>query len=417
VLKELDCKNAKSREKAYKKADGHGLYLHVLPSGTRSWRWNYRYGGKEGTIVLGRYPELSLAQARLERAALDKIRREGSDPRLGKHRIKNAQADAEAATFKAVALRWHAKRTHRWTDTTAANAKKGLEREIFPFIGDRPISEIKAPEVLAALQPIEDRGAVDRAHRARQHISAVFKFAIASGLADHDPAAHLKNALRPKKNGQHPAVRSIEDARALLLAADAEPGHPSTKLASRLLAVTAVRSGPLRHAEPHEFKLDCEEPVWIIPAGKMKLDVDQKQQDAFEFIVPLPPQAVEIIKLAMSLTNGKYVFPNARSANKPMSENAISTMYRRLPKFAHRHVPHGWRSTFSTIMNERASDQDRAGDRALIELMLAHKPGGVEAAYNRANFRAARRRIAGEWADLLLGPLPPPETLIEGRRR
>jgi integrase len=174
----------------------------------------------------------------------------------------------------------------------------------------------------------------------------------------------------------------------------------------------------LRHAEPHEFQLDTDEPVWRIPSSKMKLTKTHKQSEAFDFIVPLAPQAVEIVKLAMQLTQGgKYIFPNARFANKPISENAISMMYRRIPQIASRHVPHGWRSTFSTIMNERAQELEQAGDRAIIDLMLAHKPVGVEAAYNRASFMKRRRQIAEQWADLLVGSLPPAKSLLEGPRR
>jgi integrase len=252
----------------------------------------------------------------------------------------------------------------------------------------------------------------------RRFISAVFECAIADELAAHDPAARLGALLKPKVSRNRPALRTIEDAQALLHAAEAAPAHPLTKLASRMLAVTAARSYPLRHAEPHEFEgLDGDNPIWRIPPTKMKLDVTQKQQEAFEFIVPLPPQAVEIIKVARQLASGKYVFPNVRYPNKPMSENAISVMYRRLPRFSGRHVPHGWRSTFSTIMNERAEERDRPNDRNVIDLMLAHKPAGVEAIYNRANFMARRRKIAEEWAELLFGSLPPATTLLEGPRR
>ena len=418
-MRDLDCKNARGREKPYKLADSHGLYLYVTPKGYRSWRWNYRFQGKAGTRTLGIYPELSLAEARIARAELDKLRRAGTDPAGASQQAKNAQADAEAAKFEAVARRWHSQIKHTWMPTHATNVLTGLEREVFPHIGQLPVTQVKAPMVLAALKPIVDRGAVDRAHRTRQFISSIFEFAIASDLAEHDPAAKLKGALPPKKNGRQPALRTIEQARALLQAAEAAPGHPLTKLASRMLAITAVRSGPLRRAEPHEFEdLDGDAPLWRIPASKMKLDVVQKQQEAFEFIVPLPPQAVEIVKLALQLTaGGRYVFPNIRFPNKPMSENAISVMYRRLPQFASRHVPHGWRSTFSTIMNERAQELDRPADRAIIDLMLAHKPTGVEALYNRASFMPRRRKIAEEWAELLLSPLPIAASLLEGRRR
>ena len=416
-MNDLQCKNAKPRDKAYKISDSHGLYLHVRPTGLRVWRWNFRIDGSEQTMTFGRYPELSLADARLERAAADKIRRSGVDPRQDRQKVMQSHADAEAATFKSVALRWHLQMQDRWSTLHAVNVKAWLERDVFPKIGGTPVSKVTSKILWPILETIQKRSA-DRAHRLRRHLSAIFEFAMALDLTDHDPAAKLRGALKPKVNGRQPALLTIEDARALLLAAEKEPGHPLTKLASRLLALTAVRSGSLRHAEPHEFELDTEAPIWRIPAAKMKLSKAEKQSEAFDFIVPLAPQAVEVVKLAMELTKGgKYVFPNARFANKPMSENAVSVMYRRLSKFASRHVPHGWRSTFSTIMNDRAQDLERAGDRAIIDLMLAHKPTGTEAAYNRASFMKRRRQIAEEWAELLVGKLPPPASLLEGPRR
>jgi len=416
-MNDLQCKNAKPREKAYKLSDSHGLYLHVRPTGLRVWRWNFRIDGSEQTMTFGRYPELSLADARLERAAADKIRRSGVDPRQDRQKVMQSHADAEAATFKSVALRWHLQMQDRWSTLHAVNVKAWLERDVFPKIGGTPASKVSSKILWPILETIQKRSA-DRAHRLRRHLSAIFEFAMALDLTDHDPAAKLRGALKPKVNGRQPALLTVEDARALLLAAEKEPGHPLTKLASRLLALTAVRSGSLRHAEPHEFELDTEAPIWRIPAAKMKLSKAEKQSEAFDFIVPLAPQAVEVVKLAMELTKGgKYVFPNARFANKPMSENAVSVMYRRLSKFASRHVPHGWRSTFSTIMNDRAQDLERAGDRAIIDLMLAHKPTGTEAAYNRASFMKRRRQIAEEWAELLVGKLPPPASLLEGPRR
>lgn len=290
---------------------------------------------------------------------------------------------------------------------------------MFPHFGKLDVKDVKSSMVLAALKPIVERGAIDRAYRTRQFISSIFDFAISHDLAEANPASRVKGALPSKKVGRRPALSSLEEARALLLAAEAEPAHPLTKLVSRMLAITASRSTPTRLVEPHEFEdLDGEEPIWRVPAAKMKLDVEQKRQEAFDFIVPLPPQAVEIIKFALAFSPGaKYVFPSNRHYNKPMSENAISTMYRRLPQFASRHVPHGWRSTFSTIMNERAERDGRAGDRAIIDLMLAHKPVGVEAAYNRAKYKERRCEIAQEWANLLLEGLPPPATLFEGPRR
>jgi integrase len=215
----------------------------------------------------------------------------------------------------------------------------------------------------------------------------------------------------------YPALRSIEEARALLLAAEAAPGHLLTKIMSRLLALTAVRSGPLRHAEWPEFEgLTSSSPIWRIPAAKMKLDIQQKEQEAFEFIVPLAPASVELVQLAQRLSgNSPYLFPNGRNPLKPRSDAVLSVAYRRLPAFASRHVPHGWRTTFSTIMNERAIELERH-DRAVIDLMLAHKPSGIEGIYNRAAYMGRRREIALEWAELLLEGLPPASSLLEGRR-
>lgn len=419
MLKDLECKTAKGRSKAYKLSDSHGMYLYITPNGSKIWRWNYRFQGKGVTQVLGHYPAVTLAQARLERSELDKIRRSGQDPRRARKQMRLTQEQAVATTFEMVARDWHAQRRRLWTPTHADNILTCFEREIFPHFGHKPITEVRAPDILAALRPIEERGAVDRAHRTRQFVSGVFQFAIACDLAEHDPASKLKGALKPKQIGRQPALRKIEDARALLQASESAPAHPLTKLASRMLAATAVRSGPLRHAEPHEFEgLDSDNPIWRIPASKMKLDVMQKQQEAFEFVVPLAPEAVKIIKLALQFNfGGKYVFPNARFPNKPMSENAISVMYRRLPEFAGRHVPHGWRATFSTIMNERAQELGRPGDRAVIDLMLAHKQVGVEALYNRASYMPHRRQLAEEWGQLLLGHLPCPSSFLEGRRR
>jgi integrase len=237
-------------------------------------------------------------------------------------------------------------------------------------------------------------------------------------LAETDPAASLRKALQPVRRKHYPALRTIEEARALLLAAEAAPGHPLTKIMGRLIALTAVRFGPLRHAEPHEFEeMASSSPIWRIPAAKMKLDLQQKEQEAFDFIVPLAPAAVDLVQLARRFSvNSPYLFPNGRNPLKPRSDAVLSVVYRRLPGFASRHVPHGWRTTFSTIMNERAIELERH-DRAVIDLMLAHKPSGVEGIYNRAAYMPRRRELAQEWAELLLQGLPPSSSLIEGNRR
>ncbi len=286
-------------------------------------------------------------------------------------------------------------------------------------MGDLPIKSITPPMVLELLKAIEYRGAVETAHRIRQRMSAIFVFGIASGLTDNDPAAIVQRALKPIKKGRRPAVRRIDVARQLLAEAEAARAHPITKLGSRLLALTAVRPGMIRFAEPAEFEgLDTDEPIWRIPAAKMKGVLEQKEDDAFEFMVPLSRQAVDVVRVALAfIRGGPYLFPNTHDAHRPMSENSISYLYARQPGVRGRLVPHGWRSTFSTIMNERAIAQDRPGDRAIIDLMLAHKPEGVEALYNRAAYMGRRRQLAQDWADLLTVGLVPAEQLLIGPRK
>lgn len=418
MLTDAKCRTAKPLAKPYKLADERGLYLYVTPTGFKSWRWKYRVGGKEKRLIFGPYPEVSLTDARKMRDEARRAKREGMDPGLQRKQRRAALASSGERSFEALARRWHELRRATWTPKHAAQVLGSLEDEVFPRIGGVPIEEVTAPMVLEVLRPIAARGAVDQAHRVRQRISDVFGSAIAAGLAETDPAAAVKKALQPVIKRNYPAFRRIADARALLEATEAAPAHPSTKLASRMLAITAARSEPLRFMDPRELEdLEGDEPIWRIPAAKMKLALHHKQDEAFEFIVPLPRQAVEVVRAALRLSaGGPYVFPSQRHAHRPMSENAISTMYRRAG-YGGRHVPHGWRSTFSTVMNERAVAMDRPEDRAIIDLMLAHKPEGVEAAYNRAAYMPRRRRLAQDWADLLLAGLAPAESLLEGPRK
>lgn len=417
MLRDLDCKNAKGDVKAYKMSDSHGLYLFVTPKGYRSWRWNYRFAGKNLTLTLGQYPEMSLADARIARAAFDKLRRQGTNPAKSRLLASAALANSENVKFESVARRWHASSSVLWLPKHRDNILRGMEKEAFPELGEIPIDKINAPTLLAILRRIEERGAGDRAHRLCQFLTSIFRFAIAEGITDRNPAANLKGALKTRVQGRRPALLTIEEAREFVSAFEASSAHPTTKLASRLIALTASRLGPVRMAEAHEFHLDAEKPYWHIPAAKMKLRAAQKNLEANDFIVPLAPQAVEVVKAALQLSHSrKYVFPAPKVLDSPMSDSTVSKAYRQLPGFAGRHVPHGWRSTFSTIMNERASERDRPHDRAAIELMLAHKLVGVEAAYNRSDLMPRRREIAEEWAELLIGSMPPASTLIEGQR-
>jgi integrase len=251
-------------------------------------------------------------------------------------------------------------------------------------------------------------------------VSAVFVYAIAHELAEIDPAASIRAALQPVIRRRQPALVKLDEAQAFLRAYEADPGYPPTKLASRLLALTAVRPGVIHMAEPHEFEgLDGPNPIWRIPAHKLKLERALAEVEAMEFIVPLSRQAVQTVQAALHFCLlRKYLFPSARHSYRPLTDNALNTAYRRVKGFEGRHVPHGWRSSFSTIMNERAVDTGRAEDRAIIDLMLAHVQDGVEPLYNRAAYMDRRREIAQDWADLLITPdFTLPVDFLPTRRR
>jgi len=296
-----------------------------------------------------------------------------------------------------------------------------LVNDVFPKIGKLPIDSITTPLVIEVLRPIEQRGAIETAHRVRQRISEIFARAIGAGIVTADPAAVAAKALSRIPKGKFPAARTIETATHVLKVMEGTPGHPLTKLASRLLALTAVRSGVLRLAEAKEFEdLDGAAPLWRIPATKMKLVLERKEDVAFEFLVPLSHQAVATVKAAIGFAgSAPLIFRSIRHPRRPISDSTISKAYRDAG-FAGMHVPHGWRSTFSTVMNELAGEQNRVGDRAIIDLMLAHIPAGVssnEGAYNRAAYMPRRRELAQEWADMLIRDLVEPEALLDIPRR
>jgi len=419
MLTDIACKKAAPKDKPYKLADGHGLYLYVTPTGFKSWRWKYRFAGKEKRLVFGGYPSLSPAKARMMREDAARQLLAGVDPAVDKRQQSAAQIARAGNTFETIANDWFASQEPTWSKRYAAIVRRSLDVDVFPRIGKLPIGDITTPLVLEVLRPIEQRGAIETAHRVRQRISEVFARAIGSGIASSDPATIAARALSKVRKGKFPAVRTIEAARAVLTKVEAQPGHPLTKIASRLLALTAVRSGVLRMAEPREFEdLDGAAPIWRVPAAKMKLVVERKEDAAFEFIVPLSRQAVELVKLAIEFTgkNAPLIFRSVRHPRKPISDSTISKAYREAG-FSGIHVPHGWRSTFSTIMNELAAVENRVGDRAIIDLMLAHIPEGVEAAYNRAAYMPRRRELAQEWADMLTAGLPPAATLLTGPRQ
>lgn len=423
MLSELAVRQAKAKDKDYKLSDSEGLYLFVAKSGRRSWRFKYRFAGKERRLILGAYPELSLKEARDRKCDARKLLAEGRDPGLEAKKAAIARAMSASNTFEVVARNWFALQEDRWTPVHARDVISSLEKEVFPWIGGLPIAELDEPIVLSVLRKIEKRGAIETAHRVRQRMSAVFVQAIAEGLAARDPAAVVGKALKPVPRGRkRPAIVSIEALHVMIRKTEAEPASPLTKLASRFAALTAQRLGAIRCMAWGEFEnIDwdgdglCPEALWHVPANHMKLANDLKQDEKFDHLVPLAPEAVAVLRTTKQLTGrGPIVFPSNRSARVPMSENTLSYFYNRCG-YQGRHVPHGWRASFSTIMNEWAERNGTASDRLVIDLMLAHIPEGVsgsEGAYNRAAYLARRREIADEWAKMLFKGLPEPSKLL-----
>jgi integrase len=425
MLSDTKARAAKAASKPYKLADEKGLFLLVNPNGSRLWRLKYRIGGKEKLLAFGSYPDVGLAAARDLRDAARKLLAAGTDPAQDKKRVA-AEARAMAANaFEPVAREWHEHNKDRWTSVHAADILRSLERDVFPTIGKEPLVSIDAPMLLGMLRKVERRGSVETARRIRQRISAVFVYAISSGVAKDDPAAIIEKAMaRKPKAKRQPAVTDIVELRKLIDKSETSGVYPVTALASRLLALTAVRPGVVRGARWAEFHgIDWEtgetrKPVWHIPAERMKLSLDRKDEEAFDHIAPLPPQAVAVLLATRPLSGrGDIVFPGQRHAHRPLSENAIGYLYNRVG-WHHRHVPHGWRSAFSTVMNERAVVAGNHSDRAVIDLMLAHMPSNkIEGAYNRAEFMDRRREIAEEWAELLLAGARPASDLLSLARR
>jgi len=374
--------------------DGGGLFLHVTPAGTKSFRFKYRRQGRERLLVLGRFPELGLAEARARRDAAREALAAGLDP---------AKAAPMLETFEQVAKAWHGDQLQRWSAAHAADVLATFDRDVFPLVGQRPIGAITAPELLNVLRSVEHRGCGQTARRLRERLSAVFGYAIALGLAEGDPAEKLGRALAPAPLARpHQALTAIEDCRALLGAAEQTACSPVVRLAHRFLALTAVRLEAVRGARWSEIEdLDGAAPVWRVPAARMKLARAKKGEARFDHLVPLSPAAVEVLREARLTISTSYeahslIFPG-RKAGRPIGENSLRDLIS-VAGFAGRHVPHGWRASFSTILNEDLGDSWRSA----IDAALAHSSKDkVEAAYNRSVQLDRRRTVLERWAELL----------------
>jgi integrase len=387
ALTDTKVRSVKSREKSYKIADGRGLFLVIKPNGSKYWRFRYHFGSKEKLLAIGIYPDVSLADARRKRDEARKLLADDTDPGIAKQLKKRAKILAAENSFESIAREWNIKFASKWTPEHGAKILLRLEKDIFPWLGHRPIIEITAPELLAVLRRIENRGAIETAHRTLQNCSQIFRYAIATGRAERDVSADLRGAIPPVKK-RH--LASITDPKAigdLLRALNDYSGHFVTKCALQLAPLVFVRPGELRKAEWSEFNFETAE--WRIPPEKMKMRITH--------IVPLSTQALAILCEIQALTgNGKYVFPSLRTISRPMSNNAVLGALRRLGYAKDEMTGHGFRSMASTLLNEQGWNRDA------IERQLAHaERNNIRAAYNYAEYLPERRKMMQHWADYL----------------
>lgn len=388
-LTDIQVKNAKPKEKTYTLADGGGMYLEVAPTGSRTWRMAYRQpNGKNTRLTFGTYPLMSLAEARSKRDEARKLRSEGTDPAQAKREAKRAMNDAAIHTFELVARQWLEKTATDRADSTQQKNASWLEKNIFPEFGSRPISEITPRDVLVALQKIEARGAIESAHKIKQLCGQVFRFAIASGLAERDVTADLRGALASIPASHYAAITEPAEVAKLLRSIHAYSGGPYAAAALKLSPLVFQRPGELRSMEWSELNLDAAE--WRIPGAKMKMKNDH--------IVPLSTQAVALLREMEQLRGrGPYVFPSIRTGERCMSENTINAALRSMGYPKEVMTAHGFRAMARTILDEVL------GERVdLIEHQLAHAvkdPNGR--AYNRTAHLPARRQMMQRWADYL----------------
>lgn len=386
-LTDTTVRNAKPEPKPRKLADGSGLYLLIQPSGSKLWRLKYRIAGKEKLLAIGKYPGVTLREARRRRDDARDLLAAGLDPSAAKRAQKLAQHDSVRNSFEALAREWMGQQGSKWTASHRAKVARRLEVNVFPWLGRRPVAEITAPELLAVLRRIESRGIIETAHRAQQNCSAVFRYAVATGRAESDPSAALRGALKPARERHHASIKDPSAIGALLRAIDDYGGDHVTRCALKLAPMVFVRPGELRAAEWAE--IDTEAAEWRIAAERMKMRAPH--------IVPLSRQALAVIAELRPLTgSGRYLFPGLRSPKRPMSENTVNAALRRMGYTKDEMTGHGFRSMASTLLNEMGWHRDA------IERQLAHaERDNVRAAYNYAEHLPERRRMMQAWADYL----------------
>lgn len=383
-------KNARAIDKPFRLFDGGGLYLLVNPDGSKYWRLKFMHSGKEKRLALGVYPDVSLANARAERAKARKLLADGTDPGELRKATKAQQAERAANSFEVIAHEWYAKAYADKVDSTRKKTMTRLEQDVFPIIGAMPVSAIEPVHIRTVIERIERRGALDIAKRVFNYVGRVLRYADSKGLVARDVSASidLKLILPSRETAHHAALTDPMAAGGLMRAIDSFTGSFITVCALKLSALSFVRPGELRHAEWTEF--DMDNATWNIPGRKMKMKADH--------IVPLSVQAVAILRELYNVTgSGKYVFPSERGKSANMSENTLNAALRRLGYTRDEMTAHGFRAMARTILDEVLNFRPD-----FIEHQLAHAvkdPNGR--AYNRTAHLPERRKMMQQWADYL----------------
>lgn len=389
ALTELEIKKAKPEAKSYKMADGGGMYLFIHANGGKYWRIDYRFAGKRKTLAIGVYPDVTLAKARERREEARKLLVNNTDPSAIKQVRKTVTVELSQNSFEIIAREWFDRHKANWRDNHSSKIIARLEKDVFPWIGDKSIGEITPPTLLAAIRRIEARGALETAHRALSCCGQVFRYAVATGRAERDPTGDLRGALPPVKKDKHfAAITEPKKVGELMRDIDGYQGSYIVKSAFKLSPLLFVRPGELRKMEWKDINLDAGE--WIYLVTKTNT----------QHIVPLCKQAVEVLREIEPLTGrGKYVFHGERDHDRPMSDNAIRSALRRMGWANDEMTPHGFRAMASTILDNMGYKQE------WLERQLAHEePNKVKAAYKRDTWRMylpERIAMMQAWADHL----------------
>jgi integrase len=397
MLTDAECRNAvcPPDRKQARFPDSGGMYLQVSPAGSKRWFLKYRVDGKEKQLAMGRYPEVSLTAARKARDAAKLQKAAGTDPVKMRKLEKLKSTIADADTFKVTALEWYAMKLDSWSSHYAIREKRNLEKDLFPFLGARRISDIEAIELLATVRRVEERGALDVAHRVLTTAGQVWRYAVATGRTPRDITADIRGALKPHHGKHFAAITDPVKLGELIRVIRGYQGGPIVRAALQLAPMLFQRPGELRAAEWAEFDLDAA--MWTIPAARMKRSVDGKRNgDPHQ--VPLPTQAVEILRKLHPLTgHGILLFHGERSHERPISDNTLRAALLTLGYGPDAQSVHGFRATARTLLAEELNI-----DPLVIEAQLAHAvkdPNGR--AYNRTQYLKHRTAMMQQWADYL----------------